>query len=84
MVPIRDFGNEDLSYLTPERDAAVVKRRTAAEMELWVVYHLPLLCLRKARRWMGYVGALRARIGCSCACVGLEPAGSWFCISLAA
>jgi hypothetical protein len=85
MVPMRDLGKEDLSNLTPEeRDADVVNRRTAAEMELWVVYHLPLLCLRRAIRWIGWVGALRASIGCSCACVGREPAGSWFCMSFAA
>lgn len=85
MVPIRDLGNEDLSNLTPEeREAAVVNRRTTAEMLLCVVYHLPLLCLRRAMRCLGCVGAFRARIGCSGACVGREPAGSWFCISFAA
>jgi hypothetical protein len=32
---MRDFGKDDLSNLTPEeREAEVVNRRTAAEMEL--------------------------------------------------
>lgn len=85
MLPIRDFGKDDLSNLTPEeRDAEVVNRRTAAEMLLWVVYQRPLLCFRYAMRWIGCVGVFRARIGWSCACVGREPAGSWFCMSFAA
>lgn len=68
MVPMRDLGKDDLSNLTPdERDAAVVNRRTAAEMLLWVVYQRPLLCFRYAMRCRGCVGVFRARIGCSCA-----------------
>ena len=47
MLPMRDLGKEALSYFTPElRAAEVVKRRTAALIWLWVVYHRPLLCFK--------------------------------------
>lgn len=84
-MPIFDLGNDDRSYLMPEdREAEVVNRRTVALMALWVVYHRPLLCLRNATRWMGCLGAFRARMGCNSAWVGRTDAGNCCCTSFAA
>lgn len=75
--PMRDFGKDARSNLTPEfRAAEVVKRRTVAEIVLCVLYQRPLLCFNKATRCRGCFGTFRASKGCSSACVGRIEAGN--------